>query len=400
MQANRRHILRCLAAAAGLAALRPGWAQHQHAAGAGEASLGSSAALDAAGRLWVAYTALEAGGANIVLQWTADEGRTWSAPQRVLRTPEPIEASGESRPKLAFGPAGQFYLTWTRPLGKPYTGEIRFARSTDGGRTFSAPQPVHRDRALITHRFDTLLVDRDGRLFVAWIDKRDAEAARAQKRAYRGAGIYYAVSDDGGASFRSEVRLAEHSCECCRIALAQDGAGRVHALWRHVFEPNVRDFATAVLAADGQPPAPERASFDDWHIDACPHHGGALAFDGAGRRHQVWFNAKDDEGGAFYAASADGKLAPPQRLGGALAEHAEVAAAGNTVAIVWKEFDGSATRVHARASGDGGRSWREAIAASSTAASDHPHLVAAQEGGIRLAWRTADQGIVIRRIAP
>lgn len=399
MQANRRQVLRWLAAAAGLAALRPGWAQHQHAA-MSETSFGTSAAIDRAGRLWVAYTALEAGGANIVLQWTADEGRTWSAPQRVLRAPEPIEASGESRPKLAFGPAGQFYLSWTRPLGKPFTGEVRFTRSTDGGRTFSEPQPVHRDRALITHRFDTLLVDREGRLFVAWIDKRDAEAARARKLPYRGAGIYYAVSDDGGASFHPEVRLAEHSCECCRIALALDDAGRVHALWRHVFEPNVRDFATAVLPADGAPSALERASFDDWQIDACPHHGGALAFDGAGRRHQVWFNAKDDEGGAFYAAAVDGKLAAPQRLGGALAEHADVAAAGNTVAVVWKEFDGSVTSVHARVSGDGGRTWRAAMAASSAAASDHPHLVAGADAGIHLVWRTADQGIVIRRIAP
>ena len=37
-------------------------------------------------------------------------------------------------------------------------------------------------------------------------------------------------SDDGGASFGPDIKLAEHSCECCRIALSLDGQGGVVAI--------------------------------------------------------------------------------------------------------------------------------------------------------------------------
>ena len=61
-----------------------------------------------------------------------------------------------------------------KPLAKPYTGDIRFSRSVDGGKSFSNPVTLHTDRQEITHRFDALSVNRDGRIFVAWIDKHNA----------------------------------------------------------------------------------------------------------------------------------------------------------------------------------------------------------------------------------
>ena len=36
---------------------------------------------------------------------------------------------------------------------------------------------------------------------------------------YRGAAVYFAVSDNQGASFRGDFKLADYSCECCRIAM-------------------------------------------------------------------------------------------------------------------------------------------------------------------------------------
>ncbi|MFP5389973.1 MAG: sialidase family protein [Gammaproteobacteria bacterium] len=390
---SRRSLLKGLLGSAAAMALgrTAHGADHAHMA-APKNALGTSAAFDAQGRLWTASVEAD----NIVLRSTSDAGKTWSAPVAVLHAPAPIEAAGESRPKIAFGPQGDLYLTYTRPLAKPYTGDIRFVRSQDGGRSFSEPVTVQRDRGVITHRFDSLLVDRQGRIHVAWVDKRDGEAARAAGRSYRGAAIYYAVSSDRGASFGTDVKLAEHSCECCRIALALDGGGNVVGLWRHVFEPNIRDHALAVLKPGG-PAAPQRVSFENWHIDACPHHGPSLAFDGRGRRHQVWFNAASDEGGLFYASAAGGDKPKPQRIGGPLAEHGEVAVAGDLVAIVWKEFDGSATRIKARVSSNAGRTWSEADVAATQGASDHPHLVT-RGGEAWLVWRTADDGTRVVRI--
>jgi hypothetical protein len=359
-----------------------------------QTSLGTSVAVDPQGRLWIART--EAQGtqaAVVVLQVSADAGKTWSAPVRAQQSAEAIEAAGESAPKLAFGDKGQLYITYTHALAKPYTGEIRFIRSVDGGKSFAPPVTVHANRDLITHRFDSLLVDRSGRVYVAWVDKRDAEAARARKQKYAGAAVYYAVSSDGGASFKGDYKLSDHSCECCRIALTLDPAGAPVAMWRAVYGANVRDHATATLDPAGHPSSAIRATFDNWHIDACPHHGPALAFSPDGTRHQVWFDVAGDQGGVFYASTpASRKLSPPVRLGNDQAEHADVAVDGAHVAVVWKQFDGKATTIQLRQSRDAGKTWQEKALAETQGNSDHPHLARAP-GNILLVWRTQDEGV-------
>lgn len=391
---ERRHFMKGTVVAAAFAAW-PAHAQHHGHAGANGA-MGTAAAIDAQGRLWVAYVDGKGSDANIVLRSTADGGATWSAPHALLRTPEGVHANGEGRPKLAFGSQGQIYITYTRPGSKPYSGDIRFIRSSDRGASFTDPVTLHRNRDPITHRFDSLHVDRAGRIFVAWIDKRDVEAARAAKRTYRGAAIYYAVSTDNGASFGPDTKLADHTCECCRVALAEDPQGRVTAMWRHVFDPNVRDHASAVLSPTGAPGPIQRATKDQWQIDACPHHGPGLAFDASGRRHQVWFTG-GDLGGVFYRSSNGGAGAKPTRLGGPQAAHAEVAATGAQVVVVWKEYDGDATRVAARVSRDGGVNWAQQQLAQTKGDSDHPHLVQ-RDGVFWLVWHTSDSGVVVKRL--
>lgn len=365
----------------------------QHAHGLRAAELGTSAAFDAQGRLWIASKESTAGGQYVALQSSDDMGKTWTAPRRVQQQPEPVSAEGENRPKIAFGSKGEIYISYTKPLAKPYTGEIRFVRSTDGGKTFAPPLTVHANRDVITHRFESLIVDREGRVYVAWIDKRDLHAAAARKQKYAGAALYYAVSEDGGASFKGDYKVADHSCECCRIALALNPQGRPVALWRHVFEPNARDHALIELPSDGKPGALSRASFDEWRVDACPHHGPGLAYAADGTRHQTWFNVKEDEGGVYYAATdASGKLGKPQRLGAAQASHADVVVRGHEVALAWKQFDGKSTAILGRLSQDGGQTWRDLELARTQGASDQPRLLAA-ESAIVLVWRTQNEGV-------
>ena len=366
---------------------------HKHGGKQTRPELGTSAAFDAEGRLWIVGKEAAEGGAFVTLQVSEDLGKTWSAPKRVQETPEPLAADGEARPKLAFGSRGELYITYTKPLSKPYTGDVRFVRSIDGGQTFSAPLTVHANRDVITHRFDAITVDRDGRIYVSWIDKRDMEAANARGEKYAGAAVYYAVSEDAGKSFRGDYKIADHSCECCRIALAPAPRGGVMALWRHVFDGDTRDHALAELRPDGSVPAVQRATFDNWKVNACPHHGPSIAFTQDGRRHQTWFNVKDGEGGVFYAsAGSDGRLGQAQRLGSAQAAHADVVASGKRIAVAWKQFDGKSTLVLARLSEDGGHTWRETEAARTRGHSDQPRL-AAGKPGIALVWYTQDEGV-------
>ena len=366
-----------------------------HMAGKGganaSADLGASAAFDSQGRLWAAYKDSQ----HVTLRHSADFGRTWSEPQPVNAVPEPVGADGDARPKIAVGAGGELYVTWTQPLSKPYTGYIRFARSLDGGRTFSPAVTVHADRQEITHRFDALAVNRNGQLFIAWVDKRDAQSAAPTKAAqYQGAAVYFAVSDDRGASFRGDYKLADHSCECCRIALLPRDDGSVLALWRHVFAPNVRDHALAQMSADGRAGTLQRATFDDWRIDACPHHGPSLAADADGRLHAVWFTQGPKRAGVFYGRLHEGGVEGLRRVGGETAEHADLAISGQRIAIAWKEFDGARSQLRAMLSPNGGQSWREQSLAVTAGASDQPRVLERQ-GRFYVFWNTRQEPLSV-----
>jgi hypothetical protein len=354
-------------------------------------ALGTSAAVDNTGHVWVAYAQPAGNQGQVVLQRSDDNGASWQAPVRVNAAPEPVAAEGENRPKLAFGPKGEIYVTWTSPTSAKFTGDIRFARSLDGGRTWSAPTVVHHDRQVITHRFESLIVDPKGRLWVAWVDKRDLKIAEEAGRPYRGAAIYYAYSDDRGATWSADTKLADSSCECCRIALAVDQQGRVAAMWRHVFEPNERDHAFAFLGASK--PTVERATVDRWRIDACPHHGPSLAFGADGTRHAVWFSQVDGQGAAFYGQLAQNGPKAVRKLP-AGATHADVAAAGRNVVIAWKRFDGNVTKIESLVSGDAGKSFEPGPSLQTAGDSDQPRLVKSGQR-ILLVWRNAD-GIAVR----
>jgi hypothetical protein len=274
-------------------------------------------------------------------------------------------------------------ISYTRPLTKPYTGDIRMLRSLDGGKTFSAPFTVHRDQQLITHRFESIAFDRDGVLHVLWVDKRDLVADGGK---YRGAAIYRNVSRDGGASFGPDIKLADHSCECCRIALAPTAEGGLAALWRHVFPANERDHAFAILGRQNVEPV--RASFDRWKLDACPHQGPGLALAADGGYHAVWFGERAGHTAVRYGrlSAAGVPVSEPVELPDVGAEHADIAAAGHDVAIVWRSYDGNQTHLKAWLSNDDGAHFKLRELVAVTGLNDQPHLV-----------RTAQQALVVWR---
>ena len=124
----------------------------------------------------------------------------WSDPQVLSTGTDEIAADGENRPKIAFGPSGWAVITYTQPLPKPYTGNIRMMRSEDGGKTFGQPFTVHDDRQIITHRFESVAFDGQGQLFTVWVDKRDQ--VKAPDKPDAGAAIYRKVSREDRKSTR------------------------------------------------------------------------------------------------------------------------------------------------------------------------------------------------------
>jgi hypothetical protein len=365
-----------------------------HCPAAGSVALGTSAAVDQQQRIWVAYSEPVADGAHIKVARFDTRQEKWATELTVNAIDEPVSADGENRPKLAFGPRDEMYVSWTSPTSGKYTADIRFSRSLDDGKTWSQPMTVHQDRQRIAHRFESLSVDARGRIWLAWIDKRDLTAAQQAGREYSGAAIYYAYSDDRGTSWHGDFKLADQSCECCRIATALDSSGNVHAMWRHVFPPNERDHAFAKLTAAPDAPTIQRVTFDRWAIDACPHHGPGLAFGANDVRHAVWFNQVDGNGRVFYGQLSSSAPSRVRELP-AGAAHADVAALGTKVAIAWKRFDGTATRLETWLSSDNGATFAPGPVLSTSSDSDQPRLVSA-DGNIFLVWRRPQETSVTR----
>jgi hypothetical protein len=316
--------------------------------------------------------------------------------------PEDAEFNGENRPKIIVADNGTVLLSWTTKTSNRFTGEIRFSRSTDGGRSFEQPRTINDDGLAIGHRFDSLFLTASGKLYITWIDKRDLEATLARGDEYQGAAIYYTVSDDLGENFIPNVRLSHNSCECCRIAVAAHGDDNIAILWRQIFGDQIRDHAIAMLSADGTISNISRATVDDWHIEACPHHGPTMVpASTKGQYHMSWFSAGSIHSGIHYARY-DLAAATPSDLikvdGTPGAGHPSLATFNGTVYLVWKGFDGMSTPVQLMLSHDDGHNWSAPETIISTdQASDHPLLITSSEG-VFLSWASEEHGYVFKEL--
>lgn len=338
--------------------------------------LAPSARFDRKGRLWLAW----AYAGHVYVNFSDDKGKRYSPPVVVNKTPEPIAARGENRPKLAIDKQGHVLVSWTMKLPQRYSGYVRFSHSSDGGQNFTVPITVNDNLALTSHRFESLAVNDQGMIYLVWLDKRDRLAAEAKGQAYIGAAVYFAVSSDGGNTFQRNKKIIDHSCECCRTAMAIDKDGLPVMLWRQVFGKNTRDHALVKLISTAQAGEVRRASFDNWQVDACPHHGPALSIGGDGVYHLVWFDNAPARHGLFYAQSTDQgrSFVHTMHFGNyqANASHPQVLSLGHKVYLLWQEFDGKQSSLVSMQSGDNGKTWsRPVVRLQTTRDTDYPFLL-------------------------
>lgn len=341
------------------------------------------------GTLWLAFSV----GDKLYVASSRDAGASFSpAVVAATVTGGVIDANGEARPKIAALPNGTLLVSYTARPEKSYDGAISLVRSTDGGKTFSAPAPLLNSSG---QRFDIFLVSPKGRVYAAWLDKRDAAAAKEAGKDFAGSGIAVGWSDDAGKSFAGKKILMDHSCECCRVSAAWAPDGQPVFAWRQVYENNLRDHYVAKLSKDGATLSGGRVSEDEW-ATGCPHHGPSLAIDAAGNWHVVWFTNGKTRKGLFYASSADGgkSFSSPQKFGdnSKAPSHAAIIFSKGKLYRVWKEFDGATTSILVEASKDSGKSWSVPHVVATTAeTSDHPELITGQSGAY-LSWLSKAEG--------
>src|SRR5262245_9689399 len=96
-----------------------------------------------------------------------------------------------------------YMLASVQPTGFATGSDVMFVRSTDGGRTFSAPRRINDDpiNHAKWHWFGSLSVAPNGRIDVAWYDSRRAPNNTTSQ-------LFYSYSLDGGNSWSPNVALS------------------------------------------------------------------------------------------------------------------------------------------------------------------------------------------------
>jgi hypothetical protein len=316
-------------------------------AGAGEPCL----AVSPSGRAFLSWLEPRPRGGH-ALKLATLEGRRWSAPRTVAEG-DSFFVNWADFPTLLAVSDTELWAHWPWKSGAgTYAYDVRIARSSDGGRTWSAPRIPHRDGTASEHGFVSLLADAGG-VRAIWLDGRNAakETAPAHGGEHEGMvdmTLRTAVLGADG-TLRDEVELDPRVCDCCQTA-ATTAAGAMLVAYRDRSATEVRDIS--VVRREGgrwSKSAPIHA--DGWTIAGCPVNGPALEAHGD-RVVAAWYAAPGDSARVLASFSDDGGrgFGRPQRVDqGDPQGRVDVVLLDDGSALVsWLENQGGAARILVR----------------------------------------------------
>lgn len=346
---------------------------------------------------------------NLLYARSTDGGRSFSAPVQLNANPGDVWGFSVSKPRVVVGGNGTVHVFYpgndVNPVnGKPEAVAL-YTRSTDGGRSFSAPKRLNEmgktDASDLVHGglthahvFGTLATDGKGNVYALWIDTRDmAKEGDSGK-------VFMAVSRDDGATFEHDREiLPADVCPCCQLTAFVDARGRLYVGSRQV-DGKFRDSVVMVSTDAGRSFGPRhRLVGARWEIEGCPLKPTQVAAVGD-TIVAAYYTGGEQPAGAYLTRSTDGGKSwstPLLAHPGAVTSDAPVLAlAGSAFHVFWhaKLADG-VRRVFTRASTDLGATFGEIseLPAPSEAATQLPAVAGRPDGSVQVTWQ---QGTTVR----
>lgn len=360
--------------------------------------LGPVIAVTAGGALVAAWETTESLGGtigtegDILFARSLDGGVSWTAPAP-LNSNAATDAGGDGQVALAADGAGSVVAVWRSfdSLGGAIgtDGDILFARSADGGATWSAPAPLNGNAATDSgpDSAPTLVTDGGGAWVAAW-QSSSLPAGGSD------GDIAVARSSDGGATWSAPALLNTNAATDTGNdgdpQLATDGAGAWVAVWQSTDSLGGTigsDFdILGARSTDGgvtwSAPAPvnTNAASDGSATDQQP----AVAYDAGGGWVTVWATEAGglgSDGDVVAARSTDGGVTWTPRLAldpGATTDGGEDGGAvvgsdgAGTLLAVWAAFDwqDSEGELLVVRSSDGGATWTAPVPLNADALTD------------------------------
>lgn len=258
-------------------------------------------ALDSNEIVHVVWGDTNGGGGKVTYVRSTDLGLTFSPLLDVSRT------SGVAfDPEIAVDRSDAINVAWQESARG--TSVIKFARSTDGGGSFSDPRQVSTGTGRATEA--SIATDEQGRISVAWIDETLGHAD-----------AYYSRSTDHGESFSSPANVSQFPNGDIHKAALVAYANVVYVAFQNgdLFgEEDIKNRQVYLARSEDA-----GSSFGEVQQVSSANnakgraHSPAMVVDARGVLHLAWIDASvigSDEGLLFYSNTSDGRRFSAERM--------------------------------------------------------------------------------------
>jgi len=332
-------------------------------------------ALDANGGINVVWEDDSPGNLDVFFSRSTDGGNTFANPQDLSN-----DASDSGSPMVATDPSGNIYVVWENDSG---VLGVFFARSSDGGATFTAPVALSTNTG--GSMSPQIAVDVNGDVNVVWEDDSGNSSD-----------ISFSRSADHGATFSAPKSLSLGVGNSTSAAIAVDLNGNINVAWENDSPGNFDLFFSRSTDGGLNFSTPKNLS-----NSAGLSRTVQMALDGGGNINVVWAentppNSSTD---IFFTRSANGgaSFSAPRNLSsnaGFSANPSVTVDPGGNINAVWEDSTPGNRDIFFSQSLDAGATFSAAQNLSNdTGLSSVPLILADGKGNLNVLWQDATPGV-------